>query len=46
VESSYVVPGDLIHSLPVRSASSLPVYVAASPARSILDFARNDGLAG
>jgi hypothetical protein len=30
---------DLIRSLPVRSASGLPVYVAASPGRSILDYA-------
>ena len=33
---------DLIRSLPVRSTSGLPVYVAASPIRSILDFARDD----
>jgi len=33
---------DLIRSLPVRSAFSLPVDVAASPSRSILDYARND----
>ena len=33
---------DVIRSLPVRSTFSLPVYVAASPARSILDFGRND----
>src|SRR6266581_9813173 len=37
--------GDLIRSLPVRSTSGLPVYVAASPAApfsTTLRFARND----
>ena len=36
---------DLIRSLPVRSTSGLPVYVAASPAApfsTTLRFARND----
>ena len=32
VETSLIVPKDLIRSLPVRSASGLPVHVAASPA--------------
>jgi hypothetical protein len=37
--------GDLIRSLPVRSASGLPVYVVASPAAlfsTALRSARND----
>ena len=40
---------DLIRSLPVRSASGLPVYVAASPSApfsTALRSARNDKLAG
>jgi hypothetical protein len=40
--SGLVLPRDLIRSLPVRAASGLPVHVAASRRRSILDFARND----
>jgi hypothetical protein len=46
VETSLIlIARDLIRSLPVRSASDLPVYVAASraaPFSTALRFARND----
>src|SRR5437762_8572639 len=37
---------DLIRSLPVRSASGLPVYLAAFPGCSVLHFGRNDRMSG
>jgi hypothetical protein len=43
MESTLGVPQrDLIRSLPVRSASSVRVHVAASPPPAIGDFAWND----
>ena len=50
VETSMAMPvlmlRHLICSLPVRSASGLPVDLAASPGRSVLHFGRNDRLLG